>query len=155
MSFRTITVLLFMLLAFASATAAQERYPALHKEPACQTLVPTAAGGPRPQNPDVIVLRFLGVANYELAHRDNVILLDAGIEWTTSSDEHIFEGRPRGGGDVRWTATAADLVFGSHSQLRALSEVYAEDDAADKFVNDFAAAWAKVMNLDRFDLPGR
>ena len=80
MSFRTIAVLLFMLLAFASATAAQERYPALDKEPACQTLVPTAAGGPRPQNPDVIVLRFLGVANYELAHRDTVILLDAGID---------------------------------------------------------------------------
>ena len=84
-----------------------------------------------------------------------VNLLDAGTEWSTGSDEHIYEGRPRGGGEVRWTATAADLVFGSHSQLRALSEVYAEDDAAGKFVNDFAAAWAKVMNLDRFDLPGR
>jgi hypothetical protein len=77
---RPITALLVILLAFASATAAQERYPALDKEPACGTLVPTAAGGPRPQNPDVIVLRFLGVANYELAHRDNIVLLDAGID---------------------------------------------------------------------------
>jgi hypothetical protein len=75
-----VIVAVSMLFAFASATAAQERYPDLGKEPACQTLVPTAAGGPRPQNPDVVVLRFLGVANYELAYRDNVILLDAGID---------------------------------------------------------------------------
>src|SRR5512145_1522261 len=80
MLMRTTTALIFMSLAFASGAAAQERYPALDKEPACQTLVPTAAGGPRPQNPDVIVLRFLGVANYELSYRDNVILLDAGID---------------------------------------------------------------------------
>src|SRR5262252_2193072 len=59
---------------------AQTRYPALEKEPACQTLTPAAAGGPLPTNPDVIVLRFLGVSNYELAYRDNVILLDAGID---------------------------------------------------------------------------
>ena len=80
MSSRTVTALLFTLFAFASATAAQARFPTLAQEPACQTLVPTAAGGPRPQNPDVVVLRFLGVANYELAHRDTVILLDAGID---------------------------------------------------------------------------
>src|SRR5262245_23629618 len=59
---------------------AQVRYPALEKEPACQTLMPAAAGGPLPMNPDVVVLRFLGVSNYELAYRDNVILLDAGID---------------------------------------------------------------------------
>jgi hypothetical protein len=63
-----------------------------------------------------------------------------------------YEGRDRGTGQVRWTATAADLVFGSHSQLRALAEVYASDDAGEKFVRDFVAAWDKVMSLDRFDL---
>jgi catalase-peroxidase len=80
-----------------------------------------------------------------------VNLLDMGTEWVPS-EENAYEGRDRGTGEVRWTATAADLVFGSHSQLRALSEVYASDDAGEKFVRDFAAAWDKVMNLDRFDL---
>jgi catalase-peroxidase len=80
-----------------------------------------------------------------------VNLLDAGTEWSESG-EHVFEGRDRATGEVRWTATAADLVFGSHSQLRALAEVYASDDAAEKFVRDFVAAWDKVMTLDRFDL---
>ena len=65
---------------FCTSAFAQTRYPALEKEPACQTLTPAAAGGPLPSNPDVIVLRFLGVSNYELAYRDNVILLDAGID---------------------------------------------------------------------------
>jgi catalase-peroxidase len=64
----------------------------------------------------------------------------------------VYEGRGRGTGDVKWTATAVDLVFGANSQLRAISEVYAADDAAEKFVRDFVAAWNKVMNLDRFDL---
>jgi catalase-peroxidase len=64
----------------------------------------------------------------------------------------VYEGRARGTGDVKWTATAADLVFGSNSQLRALAEVYGSDDANEKFVRDFVAAWNKVMNLDRFDL---
>jgi catalase-peroxidase len=64
----------------------------------------------------------------------------------------VYEGRDRATGELRWTATAADLVFGSHSQLRALSEVYASDDAGEQFVGDFVAAWSKVMNLDRFDL---
>jgi catalase-peroxidase len=82
-----------------------------------------------------------------------VNLLDMRTEWTPSaSAEHVYEGRDRKTGDVEWTATAVDLVFGSHSQLRALSEVYACDDAEEKFVRDFAAAWGKVMNLDRFDL---
>jgi catalase-peroxidase len=64
----------------------------------------------------------------------------------------VYEGRDRATGEVRWTATAADLVFGSHSELRALAEVYAADDAKEKFARDFVAAWNKVMNLDRFDL---
>jgi catalase-peroxidase len=81
-----------------------------------------------------------------------VNLLDMATEWTPSDTEHVYEGRDRSTGEVRWTATAADLVFGSHSQLRALSEVYASDDANEKFVRDFVAAWDKVMSLDRFDL---
>jgi catalase-peroxidase len=82
-----------------------------------------------------------------------VNLLDMGTEWSASVEtENVYEGRDRASGDVKWTATAADLVFGSHSQLRALAEVYASDDANEKFVRDFVAAWDKVMNLDRFDL---
>jgi catalase-peroxidase len=82
-----------------------------------------------------------------------VNLLELGMEWTASaSEENVYEGRLGGTGDVKWTATAVDLVFGSHSQLRGLSEVYASDDAKEKFVRDFVAAWDKVMNLDRFDL---
>ncbi|MER5966056.1 catalase/peroxidase HPI [Streptomyces sp. NPDC002057] len=82
-----------------------------------------------------------------------VNLLDMGTEWRTATEgENVYEGRDRVTGEVRWTATAADLVFGSHSQLRALSEVYASRDAGAKFVRDFVAAWDKVMNLDRFDL---
>ncbi|MFF4169511.1 catalase/peroxidase HPI [Streptomyces sp. NPDC001744] len=82
-----------------------------------------------------------------------VNLLDMGTEWRTSeTDENVFEGRDRATGGVRWTATPVDLVFGSHSQLRAISEVYAAEDAGEKFVRDFVAAWDKVMNLDRFDL---
>ena len=74
-----------------------------------------------------------------------------GTEWEESGDG-LYEGRDRDTGEVRWTATAADLVFGSHSQLRALSEVYASADAGEKFVRDFVAAWDRVMGLDRFDL---
>jgi len=82
-----------------------------------------------------------------------VNLLAPGTEWKTSvSAENVYEGRDRGTGEVRWTATAVDLVFGSHSQLRALSEVYASDDSKEKFARDFVAAWDKVMNLDRFDV---
>jgi catalase-peroxidase len=79
-----------------------------------------------------------------------VNVLDASTEWVHSGD--VYEGRDRATGELRWTATAVDLVFGSHSQLRALAEVYASDDAKETFVRDFVAAWAKVMNLDRFDL---
>jgi len=82
-----------------------------------------------------------------------VRLLEMGMEWKASaSDENVFEGRDRATGEVKATATAVDLVFGSNSQLRAISEVYACDDAKEKFVRDFVAAWDKVMNLDRFDL---
>ena len=82
-----------------------------------------------------------------------VNLLDMSTEWKASaSNENVYEGRDRATGEVKWTATAVDLVFGSNSQLRALSEVYACDDSKEKYVHDFVAAWNKVMNLDRFDL---
>jgi catalase-peroxidase len=82
-----------------------------------------------------------------------VNLLDGGTAWRPSaSDSSVYEGTDRSSGKVKWTATAADLVFGAHSQLRALAEVYACDDAKDKFVRDFVAAWNKVMTLDRYDL---
>jgi len=81
-----------------------------------------------------------------------VNLLDMRTAWAPSGPENVYEGRDRGTGELRWTATAADLVFGSHSQLRALSEVYASEDASERFVGDFVAAWDKVMSLDRFDL---
>lgn len=82
-----------------------------------------------------------------------VNLLDLGTVWTAASgDENTFEGRDAATGEVRWTGSRADLVFGSNSELRAVAEVYASDDAKEKFVKDFVAAWTKVMNLDRFDL---
>ncbi|MGZ4415385.1 MAG: catalase/peroxidase HPI [Gaiellaceae bacterium] len=82
-----------------------------------------------------------------------VNLLDMSTEWTpSSSDKHVYEGRDRRTGEVKCTATIVDLVFGSHSQLRALAEVYASDDPQERFVRDFVAAWDKIMNLDRFDL---
>ena len=82
-----------------------------------------------------------------------VNLLDMGTEWKPTSDAaETFEGRDRGTGEVKWTGSRVDLVFGSNSELRAIAEVYACDDAQEKFVRDFVAAWDKVMNLDRFDL---
>jgi catalase-peroxidase len=85
-----------------------------------------------------------------------VNLLDMRTEWKPSEssggDARVYEGRDRATGKTKWTATAADLVFGAHSQLRALAEVYACEDGKEKFVRDFVAAWDKVMNLDRFDL---
>ena len=81
-----------------------------------------------------------------------VNLLDMGTTWkATPADEEVFEGRDHVSGELKWTGTRVDLVFGSNSQLRALAEVYAQDDAKEKFVRDFVAAWNKVMNLDRFD----
>ena len=82
-----------------------------------------------------------------------VNLLDMGTQWTPVSEaKEEFEGRARGTGELRWTATRVDLIFGSNAQLRAISEVYASADGQKKFVDDFAAAWTKVMNLDRFDI---
>ncbi len=82
-----------------------------------------------------------------------VNLLDMGTEWKAVSDAgDVFEGRDRKTGHVKWTGTRVDLVFGSNAQLRALAEVYGSSDAQAKFVQDFVAAWNKVMNLDRFDV---
>ena len=80
-------------------------------------------------------------------------LLDMGTEWKAiSEDEDLFEGRDRETGEVKWTGTRVDLVFGSNAQLRALAEVYGSANSQEKFVHDFIAAWNKVMNADRFDL---
>jgi catalase-peroxidase len=82
-----------------------------------------------------------------------VNLLDMGTTWkATAEDQSAFEGSDAATGEVKWTGSRADLVFGSNSELRALAEVYASDDAKEKFVTDFVAAWVKVMNLDRFDI---
>ena len=82
-----------------------------------------------------------------------VNLLSMDAQWTaTSSAKEEFEGKDRKTGEVKWTATRADLIFGSNSELRALAEVYGSNDAKEKFVSDFVAAWYKVMNLDRYDL---
>jgi catalase-peroxidase len=82
-----------------------------------------------------------------------VNLLDLGTTWeATTEDDKVFEGRNRTTGELKWTGTRADLIFGSNSELRAISEVYGSQDSNEKFVNDFIATWTKVMNLDRFDL---
>jgi catalase-peroxidase len=82
-----------------------------------------------------------------------VNLLDMGTDWKKSpACEHFFEGRDRKTGEVKWTGSRVDLVFGSNSQLRAIAEAYGSADAQQKFVNDFVSVWNKVMNLDRFDL---
>ncbi|MFJ8435222.1 catalase/peroxidase HPI [Kitasatospora sp. NPDC094019] len=103
---------------------------------------------------------FRGSPHGVLTHRPEALttdffvnLLDMGTEWRASASEaNVYEGRDRATGAVKWTATAVDLVLGSHSQLRALAEVYGSGDADEKFVRDFVAAWDKVMTLDRFDL---
>lgn len=81
-----------------------------------------------------------------------VNLLDMSTQWKPAASEGLYEGFDRASGELKWTATPVDLIFGSNSQLRAVAEVYATDDADEKFVNDFVAAWTKVMTLDRFDL---
>ncbi|MFZ2031526.1 MAG: catalase/peroxidase HPI [Vitreimonas sp.] len=81
-----------------------------------------------------------------------VNLLDMGTQWKAAGEDGVFEGKDRKSGEKKWTATRADLIFGSHSVLRAVAEVYAQNDAKEKFVKDFVAAWTKVMNADRFDL---
>jgi len=106
-------------------------------------------------------LRMLGVGNPKhgaftarlgtLSNDFFVNLLDMQTKWQASSTEGVFEGRDRKTGEIRWTASRVDLIFGSNSELRALAEVYACDDSKERFVKDFVAAWTKVMNLDRFD----
>jgi catalase-peroxidase len=82
-----------------------------------------------------------------------VNLLDMSTTWkTTSEDKDVFEARDRATGELKWTGTRVDLIFGSNSQLRAIAEVYGCEDSQEKFLHDFIAAWNKVMNLDRFDL---
>jgi len=81
-----------------------------------------------------------------------VNLLDMNTKWEPSSTEGVYEGRDRKTGELKWTGTRVDLIFGSNSQLRALAEVYACEDSKMSFAKDFAAAWAKVMNNDRYDL---
>jgi catalase-peroxidase len=99
------------------------------------------------------VLGVLTKRSEKLTNDFFVNLLDQNTEWKqVAGTEVTFEGRDRTTGDLKWTASRADLVFGSNSQLRAIAEVYASDDASEKFVRDFIAAWHKVMNLDRFDL---
>ena len=81
-----------------------------------------------------------------------VNLLDMRTQWQPPGSDGAYEGRDRTTNELRWTATSVDLIFGSHSQLRAIAEAYGQDDAPARFVRDFVAAWHKVMNLDRFDL---
>ena len=110
-------------------------------------------------------LRVLGT-NYDTSHHgvftNNVghlsndffkNVLDLDTTWSaTSDDQNLFEGRDRKTGDIKFTGTRADLIFGSNTELRAVCEVYGANDGNDKFINDFISAWSKVMNLDRFDL---
>ena len=108
-----------------------------------------ALGADAGQSPHVVLTHRPGVLTNDFF----VHLLDMSTEWRPlGTGEHVYEGVERATGTRRWTATAVDLVFGSHSQLRAVAEVYAAADATEKFVTDFVAAWAKVMRLDRFDL---
>jgi catalase-peroxidase len=81
-----------------------------------------------------------------------VNLLEMSTEWKATADDNVFEGHDRGNGNLKWTGTRADLIFGSNSQLRGIAEVYGAADAQQTFVADFVAAWVKVMNADRFDL---
>ncbi len=108
----------------------------------------------------VLNANFCGAPHGVLTHRPETLtndffvnLMDMGTEWVPTSEEgRLFEGRDRATGQVKWTATRVDLIFGANSELRAISEFYAQDDNQEKFVRDFVAAWDKVMNLDRFDL---
>ena len=96
-----------------------------------------------------------GVFTHRLGELTNdffVNLLDMSVEWRPAGSENAFQGLDRRTKAPRWTGTRVDLIFGSHSELRALAEVYASSDAQGKFVQDFVAAWTKVMNADRYDL---
>jgi len=81
-----------------------------------------------------------------------VNLLDMGTQWTETEADNTYEGRDRRSGELRWTGTRVDLIFGSHSELRAMAEAYAEAGSQERFVKSFVSAWNKVMNADRFDL---
>jgi catalase-peroxidase len=81
-----------------------------------------------------------------------VNLLDMSTQWSKSATDGIYEGRDRNSGELKWTATPVDLIFGSNAELRAVAEVYAQADGDEEFVQDFVAAWSKVMTLDRFDI---
>ena len=97
--------------------------------------------------------RGLLTKNYEVLTNDFFVnLLDMETEWKPTDDKNLFNGIDRKTGEQKWTASRVDLIFGSNSQLRAIAEVYASDDANDKFYHDFIAAWNKVMDADRFDL---
>jgi catalase-peroxidase len=114
-------------------------------------------GGMRVMNTNVGQTRHgVFTTNPEALTNDFFVnLLDMGTEWKPiSEDADVFEGRDRRTGAARWTGTRVDLIFGSNAQLRALAEVYASADRQVKFIQDFVAAWAKVMNLDRFDISG-
>jgi catalase-peroxidase len=108
----------------------------------------------------VLNTNFDGSSHGVFTHQPGVLtndffahLIDINTTWSASShSQQTFEGRDRATGNVKWTGTRVDLIFGSNSELRALAEVYASDDAKAKFVHDFVAAWSKVMHLDRFDL---
>jgi catalase-peroxidase len=104
------------------------------------------------QSPHGVFTKQVGVLTNDFFNN----LLDMSTAWApTDETAQVFEGRDRKTGELKWTATRVDLIFGSNSQLRAIAEVYAQDDASEKFVRDFVAAWNKVMNLDRFDLINR
>jgi catalase-peroxidase len=107
----------------------------------------------------VLGANFGGLTHGVFTHRPETLtndffvnLLDMNTKWQSIEAEDVFEGRDPASGELKWTATSADLIFGSNSQLRALAEVFACDDSQGAFVNDFVAAWTKVMNLDRFEL---
>ncbi len=142
-------------------------FPSGHKMPAAELLV-DRAHMLNLTAPELTVLlgglRVLG-ANFGqsehgvFTHRPETLtndffvnLLDMGTKWLPAGEEGVFEGRDPKTGEVKWTGTSVDLIFGSNSQLRAVAEVYACQDSQEKFVHDFAAAWSKVMNLDRFEL---
>ena len=112
-------------------------------------------GGMRVLDPNVGQTRHgVFTKNPETLTNDFFVnLLDMSTTWQAGSEtEDIFEGRDRATGELRWTGTRVDLIFGSNSQLRAIAEVYGSEDSGQRFVDDFVAAWDKVMNLDRFDL---
>jgi catalase-peroxidase len=92
-------------------------------------------------------------AKYTSRHKKEVLINDIGAEWKTAPNApDVFEWRDRKTGEIKWTGTRVDLIFGSNAQLRVLAEVYACKDSQEKFLSDFIAVWSKVMNLDRFDL---